>query len=70
MDFPKGLLLDPKFRAGYGRLARYALSFDALLYHTQLLELADLARAFPDVPIILNPHRLSARHRRLRRQAR
>jgi L-fuconolactonase len=54
MDFPKGLLLDPKFRAGYGRLAHYALSFDALLYHTQLLELADLARAFPDVPIILN----------------
>jgi L-fuconolactonase len=54
MDFPKDLLLDPKFRAGYGRLARYALSFDALLYHTQLLDLTDLARAFPDVPIILN----------------
>ena len=54
MDFPKGLLLDPKFRAGYGRLARYKLSFDALLYHTQIPELADLARAFPDVPIVLN----------------
>jgi hypothetical protein len=54
MDFPKGLLLDPKVRAGYGRLARYGLSFDALLYHTQLLELADLARAFPDVLIMLN----------------
>ena len=54
MDFPKGLLLDPKFREGYARLSRYKLSFDALLYHTQIPELADLARAYPDTPIVLD----------------
>ncbi len=43
MDFPKGLLLDAKFRSGFARLSRYKLSFDALLYHTQIPELADLA---------------------------
>jgi predicted TIM-barrel fold metal-dependent hydrolase len=30
------------------------LSFDAMVYHPQLLELAALARAFPDTTIILN----------------
>ena len=54
MDFPKGLLLDAKFRAGFARLARYGLSFDAFLYHTQIPELTDLARAFPDTTIVLN----------------
>jgi predicted TIM-barrel fold metal-dependent hydrolase len=54
MDFPKGLLLDTKFHSGFARLARYKLSFDALLYHTQLPELTDLARAYPDTLIVLN----------------
>ena len=36
------------------RLEKLGLSFDALLYHTQLGELADLARAFSGVTIILN----------------
>ena len=35
-------------------LQKYGLSFDALLYHTQLMELVDLAKAFPDITIILN----------------
>jgi len=35
-------------------LGKLNLSFDAWLYHPQLPELADLARAFPDVTIILN----------------
>jgi predicted TIM-barrel fold metal-dependent hydrolase len=30
------------------------LSFDAMIYHTQLPELVDLARAFPDTTIVLN----------------
>jgi predicted TIM-barrel fold metal-dependent hydrolase len=51
---PSGLLLDPKFREGYAMLNKYDLSFDAWLYHPQLMELVDLARAFPDIPIILN----------------
>jgi L-fuconolactonase len=54
MDFPKRLLLDPKFRAGFARLAPYGLSFDALLYHTQIPELSDLARANADTTIVLN----------------
>ena len=35
-------------------MQRVDLSFDALVYHTQLNELADLAAAFPDTTIILN----------------
>ncbi len=51
---PKGLLLDPKFREGFACLQKYGLSFDAWLYHPQLMELVDLARAFPDIPIIVD----------------
>lgn len=54
MDFPKGLLLDAKFRAGFARLARYGLSFDSWIYHTQIPELTDLARSFPDTTIVLD----------------
>jgi predicted TIM-barrel fold metal-dependent hydrolase len=48
------LLLDPDFRRGFSFLRPYGLSFEAWLYHPQLPELADLARAFPDTVIILN----------------
>ncbi|HIF72257.1 MAG TPA: amidohydrolase [Dehalococcoidia bacterium] len=51
---PKGLLGDPTFRRGYAELDRLNLSFDAWLYHTQLGELTDLARAFPNVTIIMD----------------
>ena len=51
---PEGLLLDAKFREGFACLQRYGLSFEAWLYHPQLPELADLARVFPDIPIVLN----------------
>src|SRR5271155_1167655 len=44
---PAGLLLDRRVRDGFARLAPLGLSFDAWLYHTQLGELVDLARAFP-----------------------
>ncbi len=54
MSPPKGLLLDSRFREGFACLQKYGLSFDAGLYHTQLMELVDLARAFPDIPIIVN----------------
>ena len=49
-----GLLLNPKWREAFACLERYDLSFDAIVYHPQLPELADLARAFPNVTIILN----------------
>jgi predicted TIM-barrel fold metal-dependent hydrolase len=54
MDFPKGLLLDRTFREGYACLARFGLSFETWIYHPQIPELADLARAFPDTPVILD----------------
>ncbi len=51
---PKGLLMDPNFRKGFAFLQKYGLSFDACLFHPQLMELVDLARAFPDTSIILD----------------
>ena len=51
---PKGLLLDHTFREGFACLQKYSLSFDAWLYHPQLMELADLAKTFPDTLIILD----------------
>jgi predicted TIM-barrel fold metal-dependent hydrolase len=51
---PKGLLLDPAFRRGFACLAPLKLSFDSWLFHPQIGELADLARAFPDTKIVLD----------------
>jgi predicted TIM-barrel fold metal-dependent hydrolase len=51
---PKGLLLDSTFRKGFACLAPLDLSFDAWLFHPQIGELADLARAFPDTRIVLD----------------
>jgi L-fuconolactonase len=53
-DHPQHVLLDPDFRRGFAFLRVYGLTFEAWLYHPQLPELADLARAFPDTTIILN----------------
>jgi predicted TIM-barrel fold metal-dependent hydrolase len=51
---PKGLLLDATFRKGFACLAPLNLSFDAWLFHPQLGEFADLARAFPNTRICLD----------------
>ena len=51
---PKGQMYDTTWRAGFARLAPLNLTFEAWLYHPQLLDLADLARAFPQTTIILN----------------
>jgi L-fuconolactonase len=50
----EGMMRDSKFREGFALLAKYSLTFDAWQYYTQLLELADLARAYPDTTIIVN----------------
>jgi L-fuconolactonase len=42
------------FREGFAKLGELGLSFDAWLYHTQLGDLIDLARSFPEQPIVLN----------------
>jgi predicted TIM-barrel fold metal-dependent hydrolase len=51
---PKGLLLDATFRKGFACLAPLGLTFDAWLFHPQLNEFVDLARAFPEQRIILD----------------
>ena len=50
----KGQMADPTWRAGFARLGPLNLTFEAWLYHPQLMELADLAHAFPQTTIILN----------------
>ncbi len=48
------LMADPNFRRGFARLGAMGHRFDAWLYHPQLPELVDLARAHPEVPIVLD----------------
>lgn len=48
------LLLRDDFRAGFAELAKRDLLFECWGYHTQLSEVADLARSFPQVPIVLD----------------
>ena len=43
-----------KFRDGFAALGRLGLSFDAWLYHSQIADLTQLARAFPAQPIVLD----------------
>lgn len=50
----QGLMARPGFRRGVAQLQAHGLSFDAWLYHPQIDELVDLARAFPELPIVLN----------------
>ena len=49
-----GMLADANFRRGLACLERMGLTFDCIVYHPQLPEVADMARAFPDLTIILN----------------
>jgi len=48
------ILCDEKFRSGFACLQRLGLSFDAWLFQSQLGELQQLARDFPDTTIIVN----------------
>jgi predicted TIM-barrel fold metal-dependent hydrolase len=41
-------------REGFARLAPLGLGSDAWMYHTQLADLVDLARAFPATQIVLD----------------
>ena len=50
----QGLLSNAMVQEGLSSLQSHGLSFDALVYHPQLMELVDLANAVPEVTIILN----------------
>ncbi len=52
-DIPE-LMMQPQWRRGFAQLSKYGLSFDAWLFHTQIHELTDLAKNFPDTTIILD----------------
>lgn len=51
---PPGTLLNPRFREGLAQLAPHGLSYDVWLYHPQIVELIDLARAYPETTIIMD----------------
>lgn len=51
---PADLYLQPAFQEGARTLARMGLSFEAWQYHPQLDMVVDLARAVPDLSIIVN----------------
>ena len=51
---PPGLIGETSFREGFAVLARFGLSYDAWLYHPQIDELTELARAFPASRIVLD----------------
>lgn len=50
----EGLMAHDVFRANLAQLGRRGFTFEAWLYHIQLPELIDLARAVPGTTIILN----------------
>jgi predicted TIM-barrel fold metal-dependent hydrolase len=49
-----GLLNERNYRDGVAQLEPLSLSYDAWVFFHQLAELFDLARAFPDTPVIVN----------------
>lgn len=51
---PEGLLASDDFRIGFAHLGKMGLTFDAWMLEPQLQDLIDLARAFPDQPIVLD----------------
>jgi len=70
MEFPKGLLLDSKFREGFAHLSSYGLSFDSWIYHTQIPEAHRPCPNFSGHDNRSRPYWSAARHRCVRRTTR
>uniref|UniRef100_UPI0035CC31A8 amidohydrolase family protein n=1 Tax=uncultured Sphingomonas sp. TaxID=158754 RepID=UPI0035CC31A8 len=51
---PAHLLGDVRYRAGLAKVAARGLSYDAMLYQVQIPELTAMARALPDLTIVLD----------------
>jgi predicted TIM-barrel fold metal-dependent hydrolase len=51
---PEAVFQHPEFRKGFRQLANRGLTYDATGFHLQLPDIASLADAFPDTPIIIN----------------
>ena len=54
MDPGPRLMADESFRRGFARLGERGFSFDAWIYHPQLVELAELARSAEGTTVILD----------------
>ena len=48
-----GLYLEPEFRRGLAEVAKRGLIFEASVFHPQIPDVADLARAVPEASIVL-----------------
>ncbi len=48
------LIADARFREGFAVLGELGLTYDAWLFEPQIPQLVELARAFPQVPIVLD----------------
>jgi predicted TIM-barrel fold metal-dependent hydrolase len=51
---PRGLLGSDLYRAGLARLPKHGLAYEAMVYHRQIPELTDMARALPELQIMLD----------------
>ncbi|MEZ5649679.1 MAG: amidohydrolase family protein [Burkholderiaceae bacterium] len=51
---PRDFLSEDGWRKGYAVLARYGLRFDAQIYHHQHESLYELAKANPEIPVVLD----------------
>lgn len=49
-----GILTEPQFQAGVRQLAGRGLVYEATIFHPQIGDVAELARAAPDTTIVLN----------------
>ena len=49
-----GSMQDPRWLKGYARLAEYGLSWDLRVPYWHLSEAAEVIRAHPDIPVVLN----------------
>lgn len=52
VDAP-GLYLDPAFQAGAAKLAPHGLSFEASIFHPQIRDVHELAKATPELTVVL-----------------
>lgn len=51
---PRDFLADADWQRGFGLLAKYDLSFDAQIYYPQAAQLAVVAEAYPEVPVVID----------------
>jgi predicted TIM-barrel fold metal-dependent hydrolase len=51
---PAGVLMDPRTRATIRRIETFGLTLDVWCFQTQMAEVIDVCRAFPNLTIIVN----------------